>query len=84
MIGTIEVWRVTHTQKAAFDRDNYENFVREQTDAEVRKLTSSNPYDKFADEALNEEITQRCSMNEMSDALKRTGRTPGLCRNKSA
>ena len=33
MISTILVWRVTNTYKAAFDVDNYENFVRVQTDA---------------------------------------------------
>ena len=35
MISTILVWRVTNTFKAAFDVDNYENFVRVQTDAAV-------------------------------------------------
>ena len=39
MISTILVWRVTDTYKAAFDVDNYENFVRVQTDAAVRKLS---------------------------------------------
>ena len=36
MISTILVWRVQDTYKAAFDVDNYENFVRVQTDAAVR------------------------------------------------
>jgi len=49
MISTILVWRVTDTYKAAFDVDNYENFVRVQTDAAVRKLASMYPYEKFAD-----------------------------------
>jgi len=40
MISTILVWRVTNTYNAAFDVDNYENFVRVQTDAAVRKLAS--------------------------------------------
>ncbi|NNK82337.1 MAG: SPFH domain-containing protein, partial [Flavobacteriaceae bacterium] len=40
MISTILVWRVLDTYKAAFDVDNYENFVRVQTDAAVRKLAS--------------------------------------------
>mgnify|MGYP000958259148 FL=1 len=43
MISTILVWRVTDTYKAAFDVDNYENFVRVQTDAAVRKLASMYP-----------------------------------------
>ena len=40
MISTILVWRVTDTYKAAFDVDDYQNFVRVQTDAAVRKLAS--------------------------------------------
>jgi len=38
MISTILVWRVTNTYKAAFEVDDYKNFVRVQTDAAVRKL----------------------------------------------
>jgi len=71
MISTILVWRVTDTFKAAFDVDNYENFVRVQTDAAVRKLASMYPYDNFADEGLQEEITLRSSVNEVSEALEK-------------
>ncbi|WP_340065371.1 SPFH domain-containing protein [Ascidiimonas aurantiaca] len=71
MISTILVWRVLDTYKAAFDVDNYENFVRVQTDAAVRKLASMYPYDNFADEGHKEEITLRSSLNEVSDALEK-------------
>lgn len=71
MISTILVWRVTDTYKAAFDVDNYENFVRVQTDAAVRKLASKYPYDNFADEGHEEDITLRSSVNEVSEALER-------------
>ena len=71
MISTILVWRVTNTYKAAFDVDNYENFVRVQTDAAVRKLASMYPYDNFADEGVDEDITLRSSVNEVSDALEK-------------
>jgi len=71
MISTILVWRVTNTYKAAFDVDNYENFVRVQTDAAVRKLASMYPYDNFADEGHDEDITLRSSVNEVSEALER-------------
>ncbi len=70
MISTILVWRVTDTYKAAFDVDDYQNFVRVQTDAAVRKLASMYPYDNFADEGLDEDITLRSSVNEVSDALE--------------
>lgn len=71
MISTILVWRVTNTYKAAFDLDNYENFVRVQTDAAVRKLASMYPYDNFADEGHDEDITLRSSVNEVSEALEK-------------
>lgn len=71
MISTILVWRVTNTYKAAFDVDNFENFVRVQTDAAVRKLASMYPYDNFADEGHEEDITLRSSVNEVSEALEK-------------
>ncbi len=71
MISTILVWKVKNTYKAAFDVDNYENFVRVQTDAAVRKLASMYPYDNFADEGHTEDITLRSSVNEVSEALEK-------------
>ncbi|MCL5128718.1 MULTISPECIES: SPFH domain-containing protein [unclassified Algibacter] len=71
MISTILVWRVKDTYKAAFDVDDFENFVRVQTDAAVRKLASMYPYDNFADEGLTEDITLRSSVNEVSEALEK-------------
>ncbi|MEP6262611.1 MAG: SPFH domain-containing protein [Gillisia sp.] len=70
MISTILVWRVRDTYKASFDVNNYENFVVVQTDAAVRKLASLYPYDNFADEGLDEDITLRSSVNEVSEALE--------------
>lgn len=71
MISTILVWKVENTYKAAFDVDNYENFVRVQSDAAVRKLASLYPYDNFEDEGMDEEITLRASVNEVSEALEK-------------
>src|SRR5690606_30473229 len=71
MISTILVWRVNNTYKAAFDVDNYEDFVKVQTDAAVRKLASMYPYDNFADEGHDEDITLRSSVNEVSEALEK-------------
>jgi len=70
IISTILVWKVRDTFKAAFDVDNYENFVRVQTDAAVRELASKYPYDNFADEGMAEEITLRSSMSEVNEALE--------------
>jgi len=70
IISTILVWKVRDTFKSAFDVDNYENFVRVQTDAAVRELASKYPYDNFADEGMAEEITLRSSMSEVNEALE--------------
>ena len=71
IISTILVWRVSDTHKAAFDVDNYEHFVRIQTDAAVRELASKYPYDNFADEGTDEDITLRSSMTEVNTALEK-------------
>jgi len=68
LIGVILVWRVENTYKAAFDVDNYENFVRIQSDAAVRKLAGMYPYDNFED--THAEITLRSGLNEVNHALE--------------
>ena len=70
IISTILVWKVQDTHKAAFDVDNYEHFVRVQTDAAVRELATMYPYDNFADEGLDEDITLRSSTDEVNKALE--------------
>lgn len=67
-IGVILVWKVDDTYKAAFDVDNYENFVRIQSDAAVRKLAGMYPYDNFEDEKA--EITLRSGLTEVNHTLE--------------
>lgn len=68
LINVILVWQVSDTYKAAFDVDQYEEFVRVQTDAAVRKLAGSYPYDNFDDEEA--ELTLRSGMDEVNEALE--------------
>lgn len=68
LISVILVWRVRDTYKAAFEVDNYENFVRVQTDAAVRKLAGSYPYDNFDDEQA--EVTLRSGIKEVNEDLE--------------
>ena len=68
MINVILVWRVEDTYKSAFDVDNYPEFVRVQTDAAVRKLAGSYPYDNFDDEEA--ELTLRSGLDEVNEALE--------------
>ena len=44
-IAAVVVWRVDDTAKAAFDVDNFENYVKLQSEAAVRHLASSFAYD---------------------------------------
>ncbi|MCB0738083.1 MAG: SPFH domain-containing protein [Bacteroidetes bacterium] len=68
LISVILVWRVKNTFKAAFEVDNYENFVRVQCDAAVRKMAAQYPYDNFDDEMA--EITLRSGVEEINHALE--------------
>lgn len=68
MINVILVWQVDDTYKAAFDVDHYEEFVRVQTDAAVRKLAGSYPYDNFDD--AQADLTLRSGMDEVNEALE--------------
>lgn len=68
LINVILVWKVEDTFKSAFDVDNYVEFVRVQTDAAVRKLAGSYPYDNFDDEQA--ELTLRSGMDEVNEALE--------------
>ena len=67
MISVILVWQVKETYKAAFEVNDYEHFVRVQSDAAVRKLAGMYAYDDFEDET---EITLRSGMNEVNHALE--------------
>jgi len=67
MISVILVWKVRNTFKAAYEVDNYENFVRVQTDAAVRKMAGSYPYDDWED-SEDYKITLRSGMNVVNKA----------------
>ena len=66
-IGVILVWQVKDTFKAAFEVDNYENFVRVQSDSAVRVLAGQYPYDNFDNEA---EVTLRSGHSDVNHSLE--------------
>lgn len=66
-IGVILVWQVKDTFKAAFDVDNYESFVKLQSDSAVRKLAGSYPYDNFDTDS---ELTLRSGHDEINHTLE--------------
>ncbi len=69
MIGTVLVWRVSDTYKAAFDVDDYLHFVLIQTESAVRKLAGMYPYDNLEDE--NAQLTLRDGGEEVNQQLER-------------
>lgn len=48
-IGAIVVWQVVDSAEALFEVDNYEDYVRVQSESAVRALASSYPYDAHID-----------------------------------
>lgn len=68
MISVILVWRVKNTYQAAFEVNRYEEFVRVQSDAAVRKMAGMYPYDNFEDN--HSELTLRSGVTEVNQALE--------------
>ncbi|HSN59656.1 MAG TPA: SPFH domain-containing protein [Ferruginibacter sp.] len=68
LISVILVWKVKDTFKASFEVDNYENFIKIQTDSAVRKLAGSFPYDHFEDERAS--ITLSTNFDDVNKALE--------------
>jgi regulator of protease activity HflC (stomatin/prohibitin superfamily) len=48
-IGAVVVWRVTETAEACFEVDNYEHYVKVQSETAVRNLATQYPYDTHVD-----------------------------------
>ncbi|MCL2247069.1 MAG: SPFH domain-containing protein [Lentimicrobiaceae bacterium] len=68
MIGIVLVWKVEDTFKASFDVDNYVKFVDVQSEAAIRNLAGSYPYDSLEDE--HADITLRGGGEEVNDMLE--------------
>ena len=65
-IAAVVVWRVRDTYDAKFVVDNYENFVSVQSEAALRHLASSYPYD----EAQPGEVSLRGGVETVTKALQ--------------
>ena len=62
------VWRVSDTARAVFEVDDYIKFVDIQSEAAIRKLASSYPYDNFEDETAH--VTLRDSSGNINEVLE--------------
>jgi regulator of protease activity HflC (stomatin/prohibitin superfamily) len=69
MIGVVLVWKVEDTFRAAFEVDNYELFVKIQSESAIRKLAGTYPYDSFDDH--HSELSLRSGGDEINHVLER-------------
>lgn len=65
-IAAVVVWRVRDTAQAIFDVDNYEQYVKVQSESAVRHLAGNYAYDEGEDN----EPTLRSSMDVVNNALQ--------------
>jgi regulator of protease activity HflC (stomatin/prohibitin superfamily) len=65
-IAAVVVWRVVDTAEASFEVDDYENYVKVQSEAAVRNLATRYPYDSHEEE----QISLRGSTSAVAKDLK--------------
>lgn len=68
IIGAVVVWRVKETFKAAFEVENYQQFVSIQSEAAIRQLAGAYAYDNHEDE--HAQYTLRESSSEINRVLE--------------
>jgi regulator of protease activity HflC (stomatin/prohibitin superfamily) len=69
-IAAVIVWRVSDTYKASFEVDNYLQYVHIQSEAAVRHLAVSYPYDRMEDENSVLDITLRDGGDKVNEMLE--------------
>lgn len=76
-IAAVVVWRVVETAEACFEVDDYTNYVHVQSEAALRNLTMSYPYDSHDDQVTSlrgttAEVAARLQ-KEIQDRLSKAG-----------
>lgn len=66
-IAAVIVWRVVDTAEAVFEVDDYENYVHIQSEAALRNLSTSYPYEHDADD---HRLTLRGHSGAIADKLR--------------
>lgn len=76
-IAAVINWRVTDTARAVFDVDDYEEFVRIQTETAIRHVASSYPYDNYDEDQpslrANPDQVMETLRTELQDRLDLAG-----------
>lgn len=65
-IAAVVVWRVRDTAEALFEVDDYEEFLKVQTEAAIRTLATSYPYEPHRDD----ELSLRGNPHEVGEQLQ--------------
>jgi regulator of protease activity HflC (stomatin/prohibitin superfamily) len=65
-IAAVVVWRVVDSAEAAFEVDDYQNYVHVQSESALRNLATLHPYDAHQDG----QTSLRGATNEIAEALK--------------
>jgi regulator of protease activity HflC (stomatin/prohibitin superfamily) len=68
-IAAVVVWQVHDTYHASFEVDDYEHYVIVQSEAAVRHMAGSYPYDTFEDDA-EEVLTLRAGKEQVNHVLE--------------
>ena len=76
-IGAVVVWQVVDSAEALFEVDNYEDYVRVQSESAVRTLATQYPYDAHAPGVISlshnaADISERLA-SEVQDRLQKAG-----------
>ena len=76
-IAAVVVWRVVDTAEAVFEVDDYQNFVKVQTEAAVRNLATSYKYDAHEEDQMslrgNTAAVAEHLKKEIQDRLAKAG-----------
>ncbi|NKB34069.1 MAG: SPFH domain-containing protein [Pseudomonadales bacterium] len=67
-IAAVVVWKVVDTAEALFEVDNYENYVTIQSEAALRNLATTHPYDSHDDDGQG--FCLRSNPEEVAELLK--------------
>ena len=69
-IGAVVVWRVADTAQALFDVEDFENFVKVQSESALRHVATRYNYDFGEEHEDAHEITLRAGANVVADTLR--------------
>lgn len=76
-IAAVVVWRVIETAEACFEVDDYEHYVKVQSEAALRNMTTHYPYDAHQDDVMSlrantADVAEQLKV-EVQDRLARAG-----------